>query len=51
VALVFDCGYNSVGIRLDSGDLAYLSMECASFLQILLKVANTNPFSLWTWWR
>lgn len=34
VALVLDdCGYKPTGIRLDSGDLAMLSMECARMFQ------------------
>jgi nicotinate phosphoribosyltransferase len=42
VSLVLDdLGYKPVGIRLDSGDLAYLSMECALTFQAF---ANKRPF-------
>jgi nicotinate phosphoribosyltransferase len=42
VSLVLDdLGYVPAGIRLDSGDLAYLSMECALLFQ---KFADERPF-------
>jgi nicotinate phosphoribosyltransferase len=34
---LYECGYNPIGIRLDSGDLAGLSMECD---QVFEEVAN-----------
>jgi nicotinate phosphoribosyltransferase len=42
VALVLDdLGYKPIGIRLDSGDLAYLSMECAKEFH---KLSEDRPF-------
>lgn len=45
VALVLDdLGYASNGIRLDSGDLAYLSMECALAFQKVGRIHNRKFF-------
>jgi nicotinate phosphoribosyltransferase len=45
VALVLDdCGYSSIGIRLDSGDLAYLSMECAKAFAHVARTHDRKSF-------
>ena len=40
---IHDCGYTPVGIRLDSGDLGSLSLQCQSFFEDMAEKLN-RPF-------
>lgn len=40
-----ELGYKPIGIRLDSGDLAYLSKECRKYFQMVAKQYNIEYFA------
>lgn len=41
-SVLIDCGYSPVGIRLDSGDLAYYSIECKKIFGEIGRLLNKD---------